>query len=62
MGDWGSISDRDRDFLFTTASREDLGPTQLPIKWIPGTLYLGVKRAGREAHHSPASSTKVKNT
>jgi hypothetical protein len=28
-------------FLFTTASRTALGPTQLPIQWVPGSLSLG---------------------
>jgi hypothetical protein len=40
-------------FLFTTASRTALGPTQPPIQWVPGALSLGVKRPGREADHSP---------
>jgi hypothetical protein len=48
-------------FLFTTASRSALGPTQPPIQWVPGTLSLGVKRPGREAHHSPPSSAEVNN-
>jgi hypothetical protein len=47
-------------FLFTTASRTALGPTQPPIKWVPGALSLGVKRSGREADHSPPSSAEVK--
>jgi hypothetical protein len=47
-------------FLFTTASRTALGPTQNPIQGVPGTLSLGVKRPGREADHSPPSSAKVK--
>jgi hypothetical protein len=47
-------------FLFTTASRTALGPTQPPIQWVPGTLSLGVKRPGREADHSPPSSAEVK--
>jgi hypothetical protein len=47
-------------FLFTTASRTALGPTQPPIQWVPGTLSLGVKRAGREADHSHPSSAEVK--
>jgi hypothetical protein len=47
-------------FLFTTASRTALGPTQLPIRWVPGALSLGVKRQGREADHSPQSSAEVK--
>jgi hypothetical protein len=48
-------------FLFTTASRTALGPTQPPIQWVSGALSLGVKRPGREADHSPPSSTEVKN-
>jgi hypothetical protein len=37
-----------------------LGPTQPPTQWVPGALSLGVKRQGREADHSPPSSTRVK--
>jgi hypothetical protein len=48
-------------FLFITASRTALGPTQPPIQWVPGALSLGVKRPGREADHSPPSSAEVKN-
>jgi hypothetical protein len=47
-------------FLFTTASRTTVGPTQPPIQWVPGALSLGVKRSGREADHSPPSSAEVK--
>jgi hypothetical protein len=47
-------------FLFTTASRTALGPTQPPIQRVPGTLSLGVKRPGREAYHSPPCSAEVK--
>jgi hypothetical protein len=47
-------------FLFTTASRTVLGPTQPPIQWVPGDLSLGVKRPGREAGHTPPSSAEVK--
>jgi hypothetical protein len=47
-------------FLFTSASRTALGPTQPPIQWVPGALFLGVKRQGREADHSPPSSVDVK--
>jgi hypothetical protein len=43
-------------FLFTTASRTTLGPTQPPIQWVPGALSLGVRRPGRKADHSPPSS------
>jgi hypothetical protein len=48
-------------FLFTTASRQVLGPTQPPIYRIPGALSLGVKRPGREVDHSPPSSAGSKN-
>jgi hypothetical protein len=40
-------------FLYSTTSRLALGPTQAPIQW--------VKRAGREADHSPPSSVEVKH-
>jgi len=33
-------------FLFTTASRPALGPTQPRIQWVPGALPLGVKPPG----------------
>jgi hypothetical protein len=45
-------------FLFTTASRTALGPTQPPV---PAALFQGVKRPGREADHSPSFSAGVKN-
>jgi hypothetical protein len=47
-------------FLFTTASRPALGLTQPTIQWVRGALFLGVKRSGREADHSPPSSAEVK--
>jgi hypothetical protein len=34
-------------FLFTTAFRKALGPTQPPIQWVPEALSLGIKRPGR---------------
>jgi hypothetical protein len=46
-------------FLFTTASRMALGPTQPPIQWIPGALSLEVKWLGCEADFSPSSSAEV---
>jgi hypothetical protein len=39
-------------YLFNTASRPALGPTQPPIQWVPGVLFLGVSRPGCEADHS----------
>jgi hypothetical protein len=47
-------------FLFTTASRTALGPTQPPIQWVPRGLSLGVKRPVRDADHSPPPSVEVK--
>jgi len=47
-------------FLFTTASRPAVGPTQPPIQWLPVAVSLGVKRPGAEADHSPPSSAEVK--
>jgi len=38
-------------FLFTTASRPALGPTQPPMQWVQGALSLGLKRPGHEADH-----------
>jgi hypothetical protein len=45
---------------FTTASRTALEPTQPPIHWVSRVFYLGVKRPGCEADHSPPSSAEVK--
>jgi hypothetical protein len=47
-------------FLFTTAFRTALVPTQPPTQWVAGALSLGVKRPGYEADHSPPSSAEVK--
>jgi hypothetical protein len=47
-------------FLFTTASRPALGPTQPPVQWVLGAFSLGVDRPGCEADHPPPSSAEVK--
>jgi hypothetical protein len=49
------------NFLFTTASKPALRPTQPPIQWVPWAFSLGVKRPERETDHSPPSIAKVKN-
>jgi hypothetical protein len=48
-------------FLFTTAYRPALEPTQPPIQCVPGNFTPWVKRPGREADHLSPSSAKVKN-
>jgi hypothetical protein len=48
-------------FLYSTASRPALGPTQVHIQWVPGTLSPGEKRPGSEADHSSPSNAEVKN-
>jgi hypothetical protein len=45
---------RVKNFLFSTASRPALGPTQPAIQWVPG-----VKLQGREADQSPPTSAEV---
>jgi hypothetical protein len=55
------IPGRGKIFLFSTASRHDLVPTQPPIQWVTRVICLGVNRPGREANHSALSSVEVKN-
>jgi hypothetical protein len=50
---------RVKNFLFSASSRPDLGPTQPPIQWVPGSLSPGIKRQGREADYSPPASAEV---
>jgi hypothetical protein len=46
--------------LFCKTTRAPLGPTQPPVRWIPG-FYEGVKLLGRDVDHSPSPSGEVKN-
>jgi len=47
--------------LSSTTSRPALGPTQPPIRWVPGAFTPRAKRPGREADHLPLCSAEVKN-
>jgi hypothetical protein len=47
--------------LFTTVFISVLAPTEPPIQWVPGVLFLGIKRPGRLADRSPPPSDDVKN-
>ena len=53
----GSGSNPGRDEIFRP-SRPALGPTQPPVKWVPG-LSWGKVRSERAADHSPPSSAAV---
>jgi hypothetical protein len=59
-----SIPDRGKIYIFSTASRPALGPTQPLIQRVPGGGggdFHGVKLPDREADHSPLSSVEGKN-
>jgi hypothetical protein len=43
-------------FLFSTACPPAVRPTQPPTQWVPGDLFPGLKRLGREVYHSRPSS------
>jgi hypothetical protein len=49
-----------RFFLFLTAFRLTLGPTQPHIQWIPGVPCLVINWQERETDHSYSSSVEVK--
>jgi hypothetical protein len=60
---WGSIpgGGSGRSFVFVSASRTALGPTQPPIQCVQAALYPGMKLLGCEADNLPLSSARVKN-
>jgi hypothetical protein len=61
MHGFGSIPGRCKVFLYFTAPRPALGPTQPLIQWVPGILSPGIKRPRREADHSLSSKAEVWN-
>jgi hypothetical protein len=48
-----------KNFRFSISSRPALGPTQLPIQWVPGARTPEVKRQGRVADNFPPSGAEV---
>jgi len=62
LDDRSSIPRKDRNFfIFTTASKPALVPTQPPIQWIPAALSLGLRLPGLETDNSSPSSAEVTN-
>lgn len=55
LDDPGFDSSQGQDFvfLFYNSCRLAVGPTQLLIRLVLAALFLGVKRLGTEADHSP---------
>jgi hypothetical protein len=53
---------RNTNCHFPISSRPALVSTQPPIRWVLGATSPGLKRQGREAHHSPPTSAEVKKT
>ena len=47
-------------YVFTKTSRLALGPTQLPLQWLP-RFCPGCKTAGSEVNNSPPFSAEVKH-
>jgi hypothetical protein len=57
----GWIPCRDKVFLFSIASGPALRPKSSPIQWVQSAISMGLKGPGREAEHSPPTSTEIKN-
>jgi hypothetical protein len=49
------------EFFLLTASRPVLWPNQPPFQLVPGALYPGIKRPGREGDRLRPSSAELKN-
>jgi hypothetical protein len=56
----GSITGREKIFLFTTASIPALRPIKPPIQDVLGVISQGVKQPRREADHSPTYISEFK--
>jgi hypothetical protein len=56
-----SIPGSSKICIFSTAPKPALRLTHPPLQWVREVNFSGVKQQGREADHSPPSSTEVKN-
>jgi len=64
LEDLGSVPGGDSDgisFIFVTAFRPALGPTQPHIQWIPRNFSSGLMCPYCEVDHPPPSSAEFKN-
>jgi hypothetical protein len=52
---------RGRDFSASLTVQTGSASTQPPIQWVPGAVFMEVKRREREAYHSSPSSAEVKD-
>ena len=57
----GLIFGRNKIFLVFRVSRLALGPTQLPVEWVPGTISLGVRWPEQGDGQTSRSNAEVKN-
>jgi hypothetical protein len=55
------IPGKDKTLVFSIASIAELWPNQPPVQWVLRVIILRIKQPGREADHSPPSSSEVKN-
>jgi hypothetical protein len=61
LDDWGSIPDKAGGFYVLHSVQTCLGFDLVFCLMGTVTLFPGLKRQGREPHHSPPSSAEVKN-
>jgi hypothetical protein len=58
LNDSGLETQQGQRYVFSKSTRPALGPTQPPMPWVAGSLP-GLKRPGRDVHHSPPSTAEV---
>jgi hypothetical protein len=60
--DWGLSPVNVKNIHVSISSMPALGPTQLPVHWVPGAGSPRLRRPRREADLSPPTSAVVKRT